>query len=96
MQSSFEIRVLLFAGAAQAAGRPEVTVCLEPNRQDISQWNDQCITLNQIAEKLRVDFPCLSPLIDRSRWAVDDDFSPLETRVYAHQCIALIPPVSGG
>ena len=91
MLPSIEVRVRLFAGAAQAVAKTELVLLM-----DLDEPDSNSVTIKQIAEKLQRDFPQLSSWIARSRWAVGDQFSTLTARVSANQSVAMIPPVSGG
>jgi sulfur-carrier protein len=94
MNASIDVKVRLFAGAAQAIGKPEVVV-----RVSADQPGD-AISVRQVAEQLREQFPELAEWIDRSRWAASGQFveldALLESGDVGQQTIALIPPVSGG
>lgn len=79
------IEILLFAGSAQLAGQRSICVEL-----------DAPATLADLAAALQAVAPQLSHLLPVSRWAVDQEFMPLSTKIAPGQEIALIPPVSGG
>lgn len=91
MRRPIEIRLRLFAGAAQAAEKTELVLLVDPDDPD-GEW----VTVEQIAKTLQTDFPQLSQWVARSRWAVENQFSDLTARVKRGQSVALIPPVSGG
>ena len=78
------IRVLLFAGAKQLAGRDLLDVPLAS------------ATIAELQAAVAVHCPALQPLLARSLWAVDGEYANPETIVTAQNEVALIPPVSGG
>jgi molybdopterin synthase catalytic subunit len=80
-----QVDVLLFAGAAETAGQRRISLEVA-----------QVATLSDVADALRAAHPQLSTLLPSGRWAVDQQFAPLSTRVDGSQEIAFIPPVSGG
>jgi molybdopterin converting factor small subunit len=80
------VKVLLFAGAAQAADRRELSTTIPI----------PC-SIGELAEQIEAVEPRLTSIMQRSRFAIDQQF------VSADDCIerlpseiALIPPVSGG
>ncbi len=79
------VQVLLFASASQIVGQRQIVVEVDPSA-----------TLADLARSLADSLPELSSLIAISRWAVDQQFAPLNTPITDRQEIALIPPVSGG
>ena len=80
-----QFEILLFAGAAQLAGKRQVTL-------EVSERP----TLGEVAEALRAAHPQLSTMLASSRWAVDRQFAPLSAKLAGGEEIAFIPPVSGG
>jgi molybdopterin converting factor subunit 1 len=76
------VKVKLFAAIRDAAGTDSVTV--------------EAATVAEVAEKLRGLWPAAQPLVDRSRFAVNQAFAPHETILSADDDVAIIPPVSGG
>lgn len=79
------VNVLLFAGAAELAGQRSVTLEIGPEA-----------TLQEVADALRASHPQLSTMLQSSRWAVDQQFAPLSTKLTGREELAFIPPVSGG
>lgn len=79
------VRVLLFAGAREAAGMDSVSVDL-PAGADYAQ----------LAAALRETAPTLAGLIARSRFAEGTRYAGPTDAVDPAAEIALIPPVSGG
>jgi molybdopterin converting factor subunit 1 len=78
------IRVLLFAGAKQLAGRDTLEVPLDR------------ASITELQAAVAAESPALQPLLARSLWAVDGEYAKPETMVRASNEVALIPPVSGG
>lgn len=76
------IRVLLFASIRDAAGTDVVAV--------------NATSLGELADQLRERFPAAARLIDRSRFAVNQQFAAPDTRLREGDEVAVIPPVSGG
>lgn len=80
-----QVDVLLFAGAAEMVGQRRVTLELPA-----------APTLGDVSEALATAHPQLTAMLRTSRWAVDQQFAPLSTRLGGGEEIAFIPPVSGG
>lgn len=79
------LRVLLFGPAAGVAGAGEVELDL-PEGSPVERVN------SLLAER----FPALRPLLDRSRYAVNETFVDANHAVRGGDEVAVIPPVSGG
>lgn len=79
------LKVLLFAGARDAAGENSVDV-------DVS---DQA-TVGELMSNLGDQYPALAEFVPFCRLAVDNRFSEASTNLTGTQELALIPPVSGG
>jgi molybdopterin converting factor subunit 1 len=80
------IRVLLFAGLAEAAGSS--TISLE---MDQTEW-----TVKAVREKLSERYPALQDLLEKSMVAVNQEYATSADSVQETDEIAFIPPVSGG
>lgn len=80
------VQIRLFAAAAQAVGNSSISIPM----------NDQQPTVEQVANALTASYPKLKPLVECSRWAVDDSFVELDFLLSSAHNLALIPPVSGG
>ena len=79
------VRVKLFAGAREAAGRDEAAVELvEP------------ATVADVRQALAEACPALAPLLASCQIAVNAEYAVAATPVAAADEVALIPPVSGG
>lgn len=76
------MRVLLFAGLAEAAGQRELALDEVPDNVD------------QLLQELQSAYPELP--WSGVRVAVNQRYVALEHALQAHDEIALIPPVSGG
>lgn len=74
--------VLLFAAVRDAAGVDRVEV--------------EGATIRDVSAQLARRFPAAAGLIERSRFAVNQQFANLETRLNEGDEVAVIPPVSGG
>jgi molybdopterin converting factor subunit 1 len=80
-----KVRVLFFAVAREAAGTPEVEVVLPEDAK-----------LSHAREEIARRFPALKERLRHFRFAVDREFSPLDTALHEGAEVAVIPPVSGG
>ena len=80
-----KIRVKLFAGAAQLAGRDEVEVVLAAGA-----------TVAELREQLYEACPELSGLLPHLAIAVDSEYVGDDFTLDAAVEVAAIPPVSGG
>jgi molybdopterin converting factor small subunit len=85
MSEAIEIEVQLFAAAAEQAGCRSTLLAI-PSGGTVAD----CVRL------LLLDFPQLEPLAKHCRWAIGTEFTDLDQRLYEPECIAMIPPVSGG
>lgn len=82
------VTVQLFAGAAAAVGQRVVEVDVAADAR-----------VSELAAALAQAYPELQPLLQHSRWAIGNDFVPLEQRLdgaTSPLSVAMIPPVSGG
>lgn len=79
------MRVLLFARARDLAGADAVDVDLPPGA-----------TVADLRRVLASRYPQLAPLLQRSAFAVDDEFAAEDTVIGASAVVGLVPPVSGG
>ena len=78
------VRIALFAGMAEMAGARQVEL----------PWRGGPVS--ELRRALAAAYPGLSPLLARSRIAVDDRYVTDEAVVPAAADVACIPPVSGG
>jgi len=78
------VRIALFAGMAEAAGRR----CL-----DIAWDGGSAAALRR---RLADELPHLAPLLARSAVAIGDAYVTDDTPIPAGSDVAIIPPVSGG
>lgn len=78
-------RILLFARARDLAGAPAVTIPLEDGG-----------TVADLRRALAARFPALTGLVERSAFAINDEFADNDVSVPLEAEIALLPPVSGG
>ncbi len=78
------IKVLLFAGLAEAAGASEIL--LERN----------AMTTSEIREELAGRYPEMKDRLWTSMIAVNQEYVNGETEVKSGDEVAFIPPVSGG
>jgi molybdopterin converting factor subunit 1 len=74
--------VLLFASIRDAAGADRVEV--------------EGSTVGDVLARLRERFPAAARLIERSRFAVNQQFAQPDTKLRDGDEVAVIPPVSGG
>ncbi len=79
------MKVLLFARARDLAGSDAIDVELPPGA-----------TVADLRRLLASRYPKLAPLLERSAFAVDDEFAAEDTVIGASAVVALVPPVSGG
>ncbi len=82
--SSQHLRVILFAGMVEAAGRRDILVPWEQG------------TLAELRGHLAQACPEIGPLLASSGVAIGDRFMRDDETVLAGQTVAIIPPVSGG
>src|SRR5262245_16879211 len=80
-----EITVRFFAGQRDIVGRSEQRFELEPGATVGTRW-----------ELLVADYPRLAGFRGRLLYAVNEQFSTLQTELHAGDEVAYIPPVSGG
>ncbi|MEM7784743.1 MAG: MoaD/ThiS family protein [Planctomycetota bacterium] len=79
------IKVQLFAEARELAGALELEFDLELGS-----------TVLDLKDKLIRDYPQLESLIQRSSFALNDDYGTDESEITEGTELAMIPPVSGG
>ena len=79
------MKVLLFARARDLAGADAIDVELPPGA-----------TVADVRRVLGGRYPRLAPLVERSAFAVDDEFACDDVVIHANAVVALLPPVSGG
>ena len=79
------VEVLLFASAADLAGRRSLSVDVPATA-----------TIADVAQAVASACPQMSSLLAASRWAVNREFVSLTASVGPDKEVALIPPVSGG
>ncbi len=80
------VRILLFAGLAEAAGSSVVSL-----EMDQAEW-----TVRAVREKLSELYPALQDLLEKSMVAVNQEYATSADPVRETDEIAFIPPVSGG
>jgi molybdopterin synthase catalytic subunit len=80
-----KVELHLFASVREAVGAREI--CLEL---------DDGATIQDLKRRLAVDYPRLEPMLERTVFAIDDEYVPFEERLHDGAEVALIPPVSGG
>jgi len=78
------VRIGLFAGMAEAAGRRSVEI----------PWT--CGTVAQLKARLAAEVPVIAPLLARSAVAIGAAYAPDDAPVPPGADVAIIPPVSGG
>lgn len=76
------IRVLLFASVRDAAGADALDL--------------DAASVHDVARQISSRFPAAARLLERSRFAVNQQFAGPETRLNEGDEVAVIPPVSGG
>ena len=82
-----ELSILLFAGAAEAAGTDRVMLTIE---------NQETLTIAKIKATLMKQSLPLAAILDRAWFAINDQYADLEATVRDGDQVAVIPPVSGG
>lgn len=80
-----KIKILLFAAAADIAGKSSLWVDYVPGD-----------SLADLANRLTVEHPEIAGLLAASRWAVNREFVTLVKGIQPQDELAIIPPVSGG
>lgn len=80
------IRVLLFAGLAEAAGSQHVSLNTDLN----------VVSIKDIRSLLAERYPQLRDLLEKSMAAVNQEYANQDTIVTSADEVAFIPPVSGG
>ncbi len=84
-ETTMIIHLRLFARARDLAGIDAVDV-------DVA---DGC-TVADLRRRLAIDYPALVPLLERSAFAVANEFAEEARKLLANDEVALLPPVSGG
>jgi molybdopterin converting factor subunit 1 len=79
------MKVLLFARARDLAGADTIEVELAPGA-----------TVGDLRRALADRYPRLEGLLQRSAFAVNDEFAGDEVAIASGAVVALLPPVSGG
>jgi molybdopterin converting factor subunit 1 len=79
------VRVKLFAGAKERAGRDELAIELRDGA-----------TIADLRQAIAAVHPALSTILPRSMWAVDTAYANDDTLLSEKSEVAMIPPVSGG
>ncbi|OHB67737.1 MAG: hypothetical protein A2V70_05985 [Planctomycetes bacterium RBG_13_63_9] len=79
------VRVQLFAGARQAAGRGLIELQLAEEA-----------TIGELRRRLAAEIPPMAGLLQRSMFAIDAEFVDDRQEIPAGADVACIPPVSGG
>ncbi len=79
------VRVRMFAGARQAAGR---------DTMDLQMPEDT--TVGQLRRRLATEIPQMSGLVERAMFAVDAEYAADGQKIPPDADVAMIPPVSGG
>jgi molybdopterin converting factor subunit 1 len=79
------VRVRLFARARDLAGTDAVTVDLPAGA-----------TVGELRTQLGKRVPALAALLQRSAFAVNNEFAVVDLKLTGDTEVALIPPVSGG
>ena len=79
------MNVLLFARAKDLIGRDRIDVALA----------DQA-TVGDLRRRLMSQYPAIAGLLEKSAFAVNDEFADDATPIPHGAEIALLPPVSGG
>ncbi len=80
------IRILLFAGLAEAAGLQQVTL----------DTGVESLTIKDIQSLLAERYPNLGDLLEKSMAAVNQEYAAPDKQVTSADEVAFIPPVSGG
>lgn len=78
------IKILLFAGMK------------EKMKRDFLLCQKSPLTVSQLKEWLKEEYPALSPDLERAMVAVNETFAGEDTVIDQGDLVALIPPVSGG
>jgi molybdopterin converting factor subunit 1 len=80
------IRILLFAGLAEAAKTSEISLDLLAEQVSV-QW---------VRTKLSEKYPQMKDLLEKSMAAVNQEYAENDTLIATTDEVAFIPPVSGG
>jgi molybdopterin converting factor small subunit len=84
IEASRSLRVVLFAGMAEVAGRSSLEL----------PWTGG--TVADLRRAVRAACPAAGPLLERSAVALGDRYAGDHEPVAAAADVAIIPPVSGG
>jgi molybdopterin synthase catalytic subunit len=79
------VKIALFAGLADLAGRKHISIDWEPG-----------LTIGAVRSKVIVGYPQIEGLLQRSRAALGDQIVAEDARVPDGVELAFLPPVSGG
>lgn len=93
MSQLITIDIRLFAQAAQLAGETRIRLDFATTQVESELAG---VSIQRIANELGRRYPAMAELVNRSRWAVDNEFVPTTDCVLSGQSVAMIPPVSGG
>ena len=92
-----ELKIRLFAGAAELAGKQTINLRLPSSIEAASPAPRQLMTVASLAEALIEQHPELRDIVAASRWALDEEFVALDSTLPETATnVVLIPPVSGG
>lgn len=78
------IEVLFFAAIKEKVGQDKWIV------------EEELMTIGQLKSKLLQSYPDLKQELNRSMFAVNEQFAEDDTRLHSGDQVAIIPPVSGG
>jgi molybdopterin synthase sulfur carrier subunit len=84
-QSEISITLKLFAAYQEAYGVPELQLSLPPET-----------TVSQLRDRLLAQHPQLEQWRDLTRFGINLEFVPPDTRLQEGDEVVFIPPVSGG
>lgn len=85
---SVDIHVLLFAAAAEAAGRSELQLTFGDD--------GQAVTVADARDQMLSQVPTLATVLGRCWFAVNDEYTTVDAVLVQGDELAVIPPVSGG
>lgn len=80
------VTVLYFAAVRELAGRSEERLALSAEVR----------TLGELARHLEATVPSLAGRLASVRFALNEEFRPLDAELHDGDVVALIPPVAGG
>ena len=79
------MKVLLFARARELIGADAIDIDIEA-----------AATVGELRRTLMRRYPALAGLLEKSAFALDDEFAGDDTTIQPNAEVALLPPVSGG